>query len=56
MGGEIKNDPAIKAYLESIKFPQLKSADVSQTVLFMLMLPYEVNITEMIVRPVGETF
>jgi NADP-dependent 3-hydroxy acid dehydrogenase YdfG len=32
----------------------LKSSDISQAVLFMLMTPYDVNITEMIVKPVGE--
>ncbi|KAL7048551.1 hypothetical protein ACKWTF_003386 [Chironomus riparius] len=47
-GGSLKT-PEIKAV-----FPMLKSSDVSQTVLFILMTPYEVNITELIVKPVGE--
>jgi len=34
--------------------PMLKGSNISQTVLFMLMTPYEVNITEMIVKPIGE--
>lgn len=44
----------MKAMIESGMVPILKSADISQTVLFMLMTPYEVNINEMIVKPVGE--
>lgn len=42
--------------VESGAMPMLKSADVSKTVLFMLELPYDVNVTEMIVKPVGEKF
>jgi NADP-dependent 3-hydroxy acid dehydrogenase YdfG len=36
--------------------PALTSANVSQTVLFMLMTPYTVNITDIIVKPTGERF
>lgn len=36
--------------------PCLKSADISDAVLFLLTTPYNVNVTEMIVRPVGERF
>lgn len=54
ISGDIRNRPDIKAYLEANPVPILKSADVSQTVLFMLMTPYEVNITEMIIKPTGE--
>ena len=46
--------PEIRAMIESGMIPMLKSSDISQAVLFMLMTPYEVNITEMIVKPVGE--
>jgi NADP-dependent 3-hydroxy acid dehydrogenase YdfG len=45
-----------ESLVESDAFPMLKSADVSRTVLFMLELPYDVNVTEMIVKPVGEKF
>lgn len=48
------NKPEFKAIMESGNFPILKSSNIAQTVLFMLMVPYEVNITEMIVKPVGE--
>ncbi|XP_070501562.1 farnesol dehydrogenase-like [Chironomus tepperi] len=54
ISGNIRNRPDIKAYLEANPVPILKSEDVSQTVLFMLMTPYDVNITEMIVKPTGE--
>jgi len=54
IGGDALKTPEMKAILESGLYPMLKSSDVSQTVLFMLMTPYEVNITEMIVKPVGE--
>jgi len=54
ISGDIRNRPDIKAYLEANPVPILKSADVSQTVLFMLMTPYDVNITEMIIKPTGE--
>ncbi|XP_070501684.1 farnesol dehydrogenase-like [Chironomus tepperi] len=54
IGGDSMNTPEMKAMIESGMFPMLKSSDISQTVLFMLMTPYEVNITEMIVKPVGE--
>ena len=47
-GGSLKT-PEIKA-----AFPMLKGSDVAQTVQFILMTPYEVNITELIVKPVGE--
>ncbi|XP_070501563.1 farnesol dehydrogenase-like [Chironomus tepperi] len=54
IGGDSMNTPEIRALIESGVFPMLKGSDISQTVLFMLMTPYEVNITEMIVKPVGE--
>ena len=44
----------MKAMIEDQHLPLLKSSDISQTVLFMLMTPYDVNITEMIVKPIGE--
>lgn len=34
----------------------LRDSDIAQTVQFMLMVPYTVNITDMIVKPVGERF
>jgi NADP-dependent 3-hydroxy acid dehydrogenase YdfG len=45
-----------ESFLEKMEMVALKDSDVSQTVLFMLMVPYNVNITEMIVKPVGERF
>ncbi|XP_070501940.1 farnesol dehydrogenase-like [Chironomus tepperi] len=54
IGGDSLNTPEMKAMIESGLVPILNAADISQTVLFMLMTPYQVNITEMIVKPVGE--
>ncbi|CAG9800076.1 unnamed protein product [Chironomus riparius] len=54
IGGDSLNSPEMKEMIESGLVPILKGSDISQTVLFMLMTPYEVNITEMIVKPVGE--
>jgi NADP+-dependent farnesol dehydrogenase len=36
--------------------PALDSSDISNAVLYLLSTPYHVNITEMTVRPVGESF
>lgn len=36
------------------EFPWLKPADVSQAVSFLLMTPYSVNITELVIKPTGE--
>jgi NADP-dependent 3-hydroxy acid dehydrogenase YdfG len=36
------------------KIPYLKSSDVSLTVQSVLTLPYNVNVSQMIVHPVGE--
>lgn len=52
----MRNDPKYEAAVGDLKIAMLKSSDVSQTVLFMLMAPYEVNITELVIRPVGENF
>jgi NADP-dependent 3-hydroxy acid dehydrogenase YdfG len=41
-------------WLAQVGYPCLKDFDVSQTVNFLLMTPYNVNITELIVKPVGE--
>jgi NADP-dependent 3-hydroxy acid dehydrogenase YdfG len=54
-GGWTK-DSKDKSFLKEMDMPALKDSDVSQTVMFMLMLPYSVNVTEMIVKPVGEKF
>lgn len=37
-------------------FPALKASDVSQAVKFLLMTDYSVNLTEIIIKPTGETF
>lgn len=34
--------------------PALKSEDISHSVMFLLSTPYNVNITELTIRPVGE--
>ncbi|KAG5678338.1 hypothetical protein PVAND_008023 [Polypedilum vanderplanki] len=49
-------EESAKDFLMKYEMPALKSSDVSQTVMFMLMLPYTVDITEMIVKVVGEKF
>lgn len=36
------------------EFPWLKPADVAQAVSFLLMTPYSVNITELVIKPTGE--
>ncbi|CAO1333025.1 unnamed protein product [Diamesa tonsa] len=36
--------------------PHLKDFNVSQSVLYLLSTPYNVNVTELTVRPVGENF
>ncbi|CAG9800077.1 unnamed protein product [Chironomus riparius] len=43
--------PEIKKHIGENKIPILKGSDLAQTVQFMLMTPYDVNITELIVRP-----
>ena len=45
--------PEIQKHVGENKFPILKGSDLAQTVQFMLMTPYDVNITELIVRPAG---
>ncbi|KAL7048554.1 hypothetical protein ACKWTF_003389 [Chironomus riparius] len=54
IGGDTIFTPEMRAILESGEYPMLKSSNIAQTVLIMLMTPYDVNITEMIVKPVGE--
>ncbi|XP_070498042.1 farnesol dehydrogenase-like [Chironomus tepperi] len=53
-GWKVRNSD--KSFVKSGIIPMLKSEDVSRTILFMLELPYDVNVTEMIVKPVGEKF
>lgn len=36
--------------------PALNPSDISDAVLFLLSTPYHVNVTEITVRPVGESF
>lgn len=43
-------------WLDNQGFPYLKDVDVAQTVEFLLMTPYAVNITEIIIKPTGEKF
>lgn len=40
--------------LTDIGFPVLSEEDVSQAVTFLLMTPYTVNITELVIKPTGE--
>jgi len=40
--------------LKEQDFPMLQDADVAQSVMFLLMTPYSVNITELIIKPTGE--
>jgi len=56
IGGDTLFTPEMKAIIESGEYPVLKGSNIAQTVLFMLMTPYDVNITEMIVKPVGEKY
>ncbi|CAG9800074.1 unnamed protein product [Chironomus riparius] len=56
IGRDSFNTPEMKALIESGTIPILKSCHISQTVMFILITPYEVNITEMIVKPVGEKY
>ncbi|XP_070501938.1 farnesol dehydrogenase-like [Chironomus tepperi] len=53
LGGGFKNQPQIKALVESGKMHMLRSSDVSQAVLFMLMTPYDVNMTEIVLKRLG---
>ncbi|KAG5668509.1 hypothetical protein PVAND_016448 [Polypedilum vanderplanki] len=43
-----------KEYMESVNF--MKTDDVADAVVYLLSTPYNVNVTEMIIRPVGEKF
>lgn len=43
-------------WLKEKDFPALKDSDVSQSVLFLLMTPYSVNITEIVIKPTGENY
>lgn len=58
--GAIKTDMAVSAGMLVDKefmykhLPHLTSENVSETVMFLLQLPYNVNITQMTVQPVGE--
>ncbi|CAG9800072.1 unnamed protein product [Chironomus riparius] len=54
IGDKCLYTPQMKELIDTGVIPMLKGSDISQTVMFMLMTPYEVNITEMIVKPVGE--
>lgn len=40
--------------MDQLGIPFLRDADVSQTVMFLLMTPHSVNITELVIRPTGE--
>jgi len=53
-GGGSSLTPEMIAILESGEHPMLKSSNIAQTLLFILMTQYDVNITEIIVKPVGE--
>lgn len=48
--------PLGNSWLEKKGYPALKDADVAQTVMFLLMTPFSVNLTEIIIKPTGETF
>jgi NADP-dependent 3-hydroxy acid dehydrogenase YdfG len=50
---EFFNKPEIQKYMSGKEIPILKGSDLAQTVRFMLMTSYDVNITELIVRPAG---
>lgn len=50
-GGYVK--PGEKVSNEDLKL--LRSSDISQGVIFLLTTPYNVNITEIVIKPVGET-
>lgn len=41
---------------KDLGFPVLEETDVTQAVTFLLSTAYSVNITEIIIRPVGEIF
>jgi NADP-dependent 3-hydroxy acid dehydrogenase YdfG len=43
-------------WFETQGFPALKDSDVSQAVTFLLMTDYSVNLTEIIIKPTGESF
>lgn len=36
--------------------PALDASDVSDIIIYLLQVPYHVNLTEVIVKPVGEQF
>ena len=58
--GSVKTDMAIAAGMASDKealykhLKHLQSEDVSQSVMFLLQIPYNVNITQLTIQPVGE--
>lgn len=54
----ISKGPTPKVDIKSIKsdYAALNDFDVSQTVMFLLSTPYNVNVTEIIIKPVGEKF
>jgi NADP-dependent 3-hydroxy acid dehydrogenase YdfG len=54
--GGWKDKPEFQEMIKSTNLPRLDPSNIAQTVRFMLMTPYEVNITDIIVRPVGEAF
>jgi NADP+-dependent farnesol dehydrogenase len=43
-------------WIKAQGYPSLKDSDISQAVLFLLMTPDSVNITEIIIKPTGESF
>lgn len=43
-----------ETFIEALDFPALKPNAISDAVLFLLSTPYSVNITELIIKPVGE--
>jgi NADP-dependent 3-hydroxy acid dehydrogenase YdfG len=41
---------------DDLGFPALKDSDLAQAVKFLLMTDYSVNLTEITIRPTGESF
>lgn len=44
------------SWLEDQGYPALSGADIAQAVTFLLTTPYSVNISEIIIKPTGESF
>ena len=45
-----------ESWMNSKGFPALRCVDVSQAIMFMMMTPHSVNITELVIKPTGEKF